>query len=68
MWWKCSCLEWIYSCKKTSVVSSEMNLDGTTYKEMTVEELKVLCKESGIDGYSTLKKAELIKVLKEGTN
>lgn len=51
-----------------------MSLDGTTeqdvhnnYEEMTVDELKVLCKEKGIEGYSTLKKAELIQLL-EGTN
>lgn len=51
-----------------------MSLDGTTeqdahniYDEMLVDELKALCKERGIEGYSTLKKSELIQLL-EGTN
>lgn len=33
------------------------------YEEMTLVELKALCKEKGIKGYSTLKKAEIIELL-----
>lgn len=33
------------------------------YEEMTLVDLKALCKERGIKGYSTLKKAEIIELL-----
>ena len=36
------------------------NLD---YQTMTLSELKVIAKERGIEGYSNLKKAELIEKL-----
>lgn len=35
-------------------------------QEMTVDELKQLAKEKGIEGYSKLKKDELINLLTEG--
>lgn len=35
-------------------------------EEMTVDELKELAKEKGIEGYSKLKKEELIDLLVEG--
>lgn len=37
-----------------------------TYEGLTLKELKVLAKENGIKGYSTLKKPELIKMLLGG--
>ena len=33
------------------------------YSTMTLSELKIIAKEKGIEGYSNLKKAELIKKL-----
>lgn len=34
------------------------------FEALTVDELKDLAKEQGIDGYSKMKKAELVKALK----
>ncbi len=42
---------------KTAKVNNDMS-------EMTVVQLKALCKDKGITGYSKLKKAELLKALK----
>ena len=42
--------------------------DKTDYESYTVAELKALCKERGIKGYSKLKKAELIGRLKESSS
>ncbi|MFP4078051.1 MAG: Rho termination factor N-terminal domain-containing protein [Candidatus Izemoplasmataceae bacterium] len=38
-------------------------MDKDALEEKTVDELKELCKEQGITGYSKLKKDELIDVL-----
>ena len=35
------------------------------YDSMTLVDLKSLCKEKGVKGYSTLKKAEIIELLKK---
>ena len=40
------------------------NMDEFDYDYMTVSELKELAKEKGIEGYSKLKKAEIIEILK----
>ena len=37
------------------------------YKNNTVEELKKICKQNNISGYSKLNKKELIKLLKKNT-
>ena len=39
-------------------------MDEFDYDYMTVSELKELAKEKGIEGYSKLKKAEIIEILK----
>ena len=36
----------------------------TTLEDMTLDELKVLAKDKGIKGYSTMKKADLVSALK----
>lgn len=38
----------------------------TNYKALTVPELKKMAKEKNIEGYSTMKKEDLINALKEG--
>jgi alpha-galactosidase/6-phospho-beta-glucosidase family protein len=38
----------------------------TDYKALTVPELKGMAKEKNIEGYSTMKKNELVNALKEG--
>lgn len=46
--------------KKEKEVISEAQSASEMY---TVKELKAMCKEKGITGYSKMKEAELIKVL-----
>jgi uncharacterized protein (DUF427 family) len=47
------------------VVLTETPLLSTTYESLTTTELKTLCKERGITGYSSLTKEELIAELEE---
>lgn len=35
------------------------------YSSMTVEQLKVICKDKGLDGYSNLNKDDLVAFMKE---
>lgn len=49
--------------KEAPKKEASASLDKDALQEKTVEELKELCKEQGITGYSKLKKAELIDVL-----
>ena len=44
--------------KKSKTKASEVD-----YLKMTVAQLKLAAKEKGVEGYTSLKKAELIKVL-----
>ncbi|MBC8581563.1 MAG: Rho termination factor N-terminal domain-containing protein [Clostridiales bacterium] len=39
------------------------SLVSVSYETMKITELKALCKEKGIEGYSSMTKSELIKVL-----
>lgn len=39
------------------------SLAPVSYETMKITELKALCKEKGIEGYSSMTKSELIKVL-----
>lgn len=43
--------------------SEEMIKDQVNLSSMTVDELKKLAKEKGVESYSSMKKAELIKKL-----
>lgn len=47
-------------------VADDTSNSATDYSNMTVAELKALCKERGITGYSTMTKSELINVLSGG--
>lgn len=48
--------------KKEAAPKNEASVD---YASMTVADLKALCKDKGLDGYSALKKAELIALLNQ---
>ena len=39
------------------------SLASVSYETMKITELKALCKDKGIEGYSSMTKSELIKVL-----
>ena len=46
--------------------SSQMNGDSDYLESLNVAQLKELAKEKGVQGYAGLKRAELLKALKEG--
>lgn len=49
---------------KASKATKEVKAEKKDYSTMTVAELKNLAKEQNVEGYSTMKKAELLAVLK----
>ncbi len=50
--------------KPAEEVKEEPKVETENFSEMTVSDLRALAKERGLSGYSTLKKAELIDLLK----
>ena len=51
---------------KIEAVKQEAANEAKTLEDMTYNELKVLAKEKGIQGYNKMKKQELLEALQEG--
>ena len=49
---------------KTETKKSEVKAEAKDYSKMTVAELKEVAKEQGIEGYTSMKKAELLEAIK----
>jgi len=52
--------------KGQEIETKQEKKEAKTLNEMTVPELKEIAKEKDIEGYSNMKKKELIKALEEG--
>ena len=53
------------SAEPSTISVEESPGDAINYSTMTATELKTLCKERGLTGYSNLTKSELIDLLSE---
>lgn len=53
------------SAEPSTISVEESSGDAINYSTMTTTELKNLCKERGLTGYSNLTKSELIDLLSE---
>ena len=53
------------SAEPSTISVEESSGDAMNYSTMTATELKTLCKERGLTGYSNLTKSELIDLLSE---
>ena len=49
---------------KTETKKAEVKAEAKDYSKMTVAELKEVAKEQGIEGYTSMKKAELLEAIK----
>lgn len=49
---------------KTETKKAEVKTEAKDYSKMTVAELKEVAKEQGIEGYTSMKKAELLEAIK----
>lgn len=47
------------------IKENEQEGTGTDYNAMTVEQLKAICKDKGLDGYSNLNKDDLVAFINE---